>query len=148
MKLLKIDLDFKPPREWIDLWLTTRFVMLSELGYKVERMSVFKTKRGVHIYIKLKEDVDDETANLLQFLCGDDASRVKINMWRIQRGIPFWNKLFERKIYTKRHKYITCYYCGNKIPIDSKLAKHIVNEAKEKKINEEWNVDYANLDKQ
>jgi len=123
MKLLKIDIDFKPPKEWLDLWITTRTSILMMLGHRVERITSFKTKRGMHIYIKLCKDVDDETANMLQFLCGDDASRVKINMWRISRGIPFWNKLFERKIYSKKHKFITCYYCGNKIPIGDDLAK-------------------------
>ena len=125
MKLLKIDIDFKPPKEWLDLWITTRTSILMMLGHRVERITSFKTKRGMHIYIKLCKDVDDETANMLQFLCGDDASRVKINMWRISRGIPFWNKLFERKIYSKKHKFITCYYCGNKIPIGDDLAKKI-----------------------
>ena len=123
MRLLKIDIDFKPPKEWLDLWIATRISILMTLGHSIERITPFKTKRGMHVYIKLREDVDDETANMLQFLCGDDASRVKINMWRISRGIPFWNKLFERKIYSKKHKFITCYYCGNKIPISDDLAK-------------------------
>jgi len=125
MRLLKIDIDFHPPEKWIALWKCTREAMLRGMGYEIERISMFKTKRGMHIYIKLKQDVDDETANMLQFLCGDDHARVKINMWRIARGIPFWNKLFERKIYSKRHKLITCYYCGAKIPIDEKLAKKL-----------------------
>ena len=125
MKLLKIDIDFIPPKEWWIIWQFTRESMLEELGYEIEYIKRFDSKRGIHVYIKLKQDVDDETANMLQFLCGDDHSRVRINMWRISRGIPFWNKLFEKKIYSKKSKYIVCRYCGNKIPIIEKEVKAV-----------------------
>jgi hypothetical protein len=119
MTLLKIDIDFKPPKEWMQYWIETREKMLRDFGFTPEYVKVFETTRGIHVYIKIKEDVSAKTTNMLQFLCGDDPTRVKINMWRIERGIPYWNKLFHRVLYRKKQKVIECYYCGNKIPISS-----------------------------
>lgn len=119
-RLLKIDLDIHPQKEWLDLWLRTRIGMLESHGYAVEQWHIFRTYRGHHIYITLRRDVDDETANMLQFLCGDDHTRVKINEWRIKRGIKYWNKLFHRVIYRRKTSVITCYYCGNKIPLGAR----------------------------
>lgn len=117
MKLLKIDIDFKPPKEWFDLWKQTRVLMLNYLGLRVEYIKKFETRRGIHVYVKLVEDVTDEDANLLQFLLGDDATRVKINQWRIKRGVRRWNKLFHKVLYRRKPKTLTCYYCGNVIPV-------------------------------
>jgi hypothetical protein len=117
MKMLKIDIDMHVPDEWFTQWLRTRYMILNGLGYTVDRVSVFKTKRGMHVYIKLLEDVEDETANMLQFMLGDDPTRVKINQWRISRGIPNWNKLFHKVLYRRKTRAIRCYYCGNKIPV-------------------------------
>jgi hypothetical protein len=117
MKVLKIDIDFQPPERWLKLWIETRFNMLRSLGYTPYSYSTFETTRGIHIYIHLKEELPDETVNMLQFLCGDDPTRVKINQWRIKRKIPHWNKLFFKVKYRKKAKTVTCYYCGNIIPL-------------------------------
>ena len=117
MKLLKIDLDIHPPKDWLDQWITTRITLLQMLGHRVKAYRIFKTKRGYHIYFTLVRDVSDMEANKLQFLLGDDHTRVKINQWRIKRGIPHWNKLFHKVLYRKKAKVITCWYCGNKIPV-------------------------------
>jgi hypothetical protein len=124
LKVLKIDLDIKPPKEWIIFWWKTRQTILQQLGYTIKYFSKFETKRGMHIYITLEQDVSDETANMLQFLLGDDHTRVKINQWRIKRGIPRWNKLFHKVLYRKKAKTITCHYCGNKIPIPDRWIKN------------------------
>jgi len=124
MKTLKIDIDLQPPEKWLKLWIETRLKMLKDIGYTPFDYDIFKTTRGIHIYISLNKDLPDETINMLQFLCGDDPTRVKINQWRIKRKIPHWNKLFHEVKYRKKVKTITCYYCGNKIPIkedDKKL---------------------------
>ena len=126
MKLLKIDLDYKPPKKWLEMWIATRGEMLNRLGHTVERIDMFTTKRGMHIYIKLGEDVSADVANLLQFLSGDDHTRVKINAWRIERGIKRWNKLFHKVLHRKKAKALTCYYCGNRIPIPDKWIKNEV----------------------
>jgi len=112
-----VDLDLKPPKLWRDWWRETRLLMLGYLGYHVERFNEFETSRGYHYYVHLREDVDAETANLLQFLLGDDHTRVKINQWRIERGIRHWNKLFYKTLWRKKRKVIRCYYCGNLIPV-------------------------------
>jgi len=121
MTVLKIDIDFKPPKYWMELWKRTRISMLKELGYDVKRIRIYETKRGLHIFIYLEQEIpDDEIINMLQFLCGDDATRVKINQWRIKRGFKDWNKLFSDVIYRKKARVVTCFYCGNKIPIPDK----------------------------
>ncbi len=115
--LLKIDLDIHPPEEWLNEWIDTRKVILKSVGIEPVEISKFKTSRGWHVYIKIDRNVPDKTINKLQFLLGDDTTRVKINQWRIERGIKRWNKLFSRVLYRKKVKAITCYYCGNKIPL-------------------------------
>jgi len=123
MKLLKIDIDFHPPYEWLETWKLTREILLNGLGYRVAYIKTFKTKRGLHIYIKLSKNIDDETVNMLQFLLGDDQTRVKINQWRIKRGIKRWNKLFHKVLYRRKPKTLECYYCGNIIPVPDKWFK-------------------------
>jgi hypothetical protein len=120
MKLLKLDIDFHPPKKWLEEWLKTRDDMLYCLGYDVERMDVFKTARGIHVYIKLKQNIRDAEANKLQFLLGDDPTRVKINQWRIKNKIKHWNKLFEKVLYRRKTKTLKCHYCGNIIPLPEK----------------------------
>ena len=117
MTMLKIDIDFKPPKPWLEEWIETRRNMLEHLGYEIERISIFDTKRGIHAYIKIKQKISDEETNKLQFLLGDDHTRVKINQWRIKRGIKRWNKLFHRVLYRKKRKTVKCWYCGHEIPI-------------------------------
>lgn len=127
--MLKIDLDYKPPEEWLEDWKQSREQMLYVLGYDVEYTKTFDTKRGMHVYILLKQNVDAETGNRLQFLCGDDHTRVKINAWRIKRGIKRWNKLFHKVLYRKKAKVLTCFYCGNKIPVPDRWFKDAMETA-------------------
>ena len=83
----------------------------------MERIRERESTRGRNFFITIRENVDDETINMLQFLLGDDHTRVKINEWRIDRGVKNWNKIFTRKIYRKRTEMIECWYCGNQIPM-------------------------------
>lgn len=117
MKLLKLDCDFHPPKEWLTEWIKTRIQLLNSLKKYIEYYKIFPNKRGFHAYFKLRQDVTDEEANKLQFLLGDDHTRVKINQWRIKRKIKHWNKLFHKVLYRRKAKVLTCFYCGNKIPI-------------------------------
>jgi len=124
MKMLKLDMDIRPSSKWMTKWINTRYHILGMLGYAVEYVKTFKSsKRGLHIYIMLKKDVDAETLNMLQFLLGDDQTRVKINQWRIKRGVKRWNKLFHKVLYRKKAKALTCYYCGNRIPVPDRWFK-------------------------
>ena len=114
---LKIDLDIKPPEKWLDLWKITRASILADLGIHITDLREKETEKGWHFWIDVDRDLDENTINMLQLLLGDDHTRVRINTWRIQREIPHWNKLFDRKLWRKETKTITCWYCGNKIPI-------------------------------
>ena len=125
-KMLKIDVDFKPPTQWLSEWLKTRATILQDLGLYTYKFTTFWTKRGFHLYITLDKDVPDNIANKYQWLLGDDATRVKINQWRIERGIKRWNKLFHEVLYRRKAKVLTCHYCGNKIPVPDKWFKEEV----------------------
>ena len=118
--MLKVDIDFHPPKEWLNKWIDTREAIIEKSELSIEYCKVFPTKRGFHAYFKLNEDLPAEEINRLQFLLGDDATRVKINQWRIKRGIKRWNKLFHKVLYRRKAKVLTCYYCGNKIPVPDK----------------------------
>ena len=119
MTLLKIDVDMHPPKLWLQQWLDSRVFLLEELfKLTVLDTKVFKTKRGIHVYINVAQKLSDEDVNRLQFICGDDPVRVKINQMRIERGIKRWNKLFCKTYYRRKPKQvISCEVCGNKIPI-------------------------------
>ena len=126
--ILKIDIDFEAPPEWIDKLLKTRLVILDFLGFYVEKVIPHKSTRGINYFIHIARRnstlmISDMEILMLQFLLGDDQTRCKINKWRIERGIKRWNKLFSRKIYRKTSRYIECYYCGNKILIPKAFKK-------------------------
>jgi len=130
--VLKIDLDLKPPEEWLQAWERKNEVILSLYGLKIKKVNRKETEKGWHYWYLVHRWLPAEEINKLQFLMGDDHTRVIINQWRIKRGIPHWNKLFDRKLWKKDRKFIECWYCGNKIPIqDRKPADEIVKEAKE-----------------
>jgi hypothetical protein len=129
--LLKLDIDFKPPNKWMKLWREERAFMLHALGYHIKNVLVVpSSKRGIHVYIRLLEEVPPQTLNMLQWLCGDDPSRVEINRWRIKTGIENWNVLFYKVIYRKDGGYIVCHYCNNKIPLG--IIKKQLEEAEKK----------------
>ena len=118
--VLKVDVDYKPPEAWLGYWEQTRKILIKEFGYTLKRMTKHETTKGQNYFIEVEEDLPPEIINMLQFLLGDDHTRVKINAWRIERGIPHWNKIFDRKLWRKEAKeVITCWYCGNKIPLIS-----------------------------
>lgn len=120
---LKVDVDVKMEGWVYNNWIDTRLLMLRELGkkmkFKVVDIVLTDTKRGHHAYIKIstKNELRPEIINWLQFLCGDDQSRVKINMERIKRGVKHWNKLFERVTYRRRKERVKCPVCGYKFAV-------------------------------
>ena len=120
MSIVKVDIDYKPPEHWLHKWERTRILMLEEY-YKLHvlRVARHNTRKGQNFFIEVEEELTAGEINELQFMLGDDHTRVKINAWRIQRGIPHWNKIFDRKLWRKEAKVIECWYCGNKIPLIS-----------------------------
>lgn len=117
--MLKVDLDYKAPEKWLLVWEISRRNMLKTFGYSIMRMVRHNTTKGQNYFIEIAEELAPETINMLQFLMGDDATRVKINSWRIERGYQDWNKIFDRKLWRKNQKTIECFYCGNIIPLIS-----------------------------
>lgn len=116
--VLKVDVDYKAPEKWLQTWEVTRKHLLEVFGYSVVRMTKHETTKGQNYFIEIAEELAPETMNMLQFLLGDDHTRVKINAWRIQRGVLHWNKIFDRKLWRKGAKtIIECFYCGNMIPL-------------------------------
>jgi len=101
---LKIDIDFIPPAHWLSVWKDTRKVMLEHLGYDVENIIVDKSSsgKGIHVWIRINAGVlSDADLNMLNWLMGDDQTRVKINLMRIERGEKEWNKLFSSVLWTR-----------------------------------------------
>ncbi|MBA7670631.1 hypothetical protein ES703_78777 [subsurface metagenome] len=115
--VLKVDLDYKAPEKWLQTWEATRKHMLEVFGYSIIRMVKHETTKGQNYFIEIAEKIPPETMNMLQFLMGDDHTRVKINSWRIERGFQDWNKIFDRKLWRKNQKTVECFYCGNVIPL-------------------------------
>ena len=102
--ILKIDVDLRIDRwGWIDKYKKFVAAGLKSLGYGVEKIVVRESdsKKGLHIWIHLDREVDDRTKNMLQFLCCDDRTRVRINYYRIEAGVKNWNKLFSKVLYRR-----------------------------------------------
>ena len=97
---LKIDVDLKLPKKWLEMFIKSRKVMLEGLGFEVEEIVERETERGHHFWIRInsKKKLSDMDINMLQFLCSDDWGRVIINAYRIKRGVKKWNKLFSKVI--------------------------------------------------
>lgn len=123
MSVLKIDLDIKPSKEWQEKWEHTREAILKSLGLTLIGIRKHESNKGWHYFLEVAEMLSDNDTNMTQLLCGDDHTRCKINAWRIERGIPHWNKIFDRKLWRKNQEFIECFYCGNKIPLITKVKK-------------------------
>lgn len=96
--ILKIDIDMRAaPNVW-ELWVQTRSLMLESLGYKVIRTVKHNSRKGWHVWIHLNQDVTDYEKALLQFLCGEDYRRSRLNFYREQNGqFKDFNLLFNHK---------------------------------------------------
>ena len=102
---LKIDVDYDfYGNRWRIEWMNTRVAILESLGYELYGgKRCRRTTRGYHFWFTVKGNIDDRTKNKLQFLLGDDVTRVKINNNRIDRGVEEWNKLFS-EVYWKQER--------------------------------------------
>ncbi len=123
--VFKVDLDIKMKKNILEtIYIPTRKIILEALGFKVNHVKYVETRRGYHFYYycEYKDEINDYWINFVQLLLGDDTTRVKINMKRIDRGVKNWNKLFSRIIYIKKRKYIKCPYCNNRFMIKDNKA--------------------------
>lgn len=103
-RCLHKDWDFRPTKRWIRVYLETITNTYEHLGYKVEEIIIKKRGRGFHIWTHIisKKPFTEDEVNMLQWLAGDDITRVRINRLRTRRGMKmFWNKLFSKVIWRK-----------------------------------------------
>ncbi|OYT41350.1 MAG: hypothetical protein B6U78_03080 [Candidatus Aenigmarchaeota archaeon ex4484_224] len=136
MSLLKIDIDHKEPFDkWKKEWIETRKKILEFFGFKVEDIVIYESgsKRGYHIYIKIDKEIPDEEINKLQFLLGDDLTRVVINMRRIERGVGYWNVLFSKILRKRSDKE------------DLKKAINLIEKSNLNEYEKEWLKDYVEM---
>lgn len=122
LHVLKLDVDWMPPdRGWVEEWRRAREVVLREVyGLEVDAFYVAPSERGFHAWIHVVSPrrLSDGEVNKLQFVLGDDATRCRINQWKIEAGVRGWNKLFSRVVWRRRSRYyVRCEYCGNVIPL-------------------------------
>jgi hypothetical protein len=93
--VLKVDKDCHVSSQLEREWVRVALVILRICHESVEWIKGTRTHHGRHYYIKIDPPVDAHTANDLQYLLGDDASRVDYNRARIISRLEEWNKLFE-----------------------------------------------------
>ena len=104
---LHVDWDYPWPKHWIPFWKNTITTMLADLDLMIKTIIIKPSpskKGGSHIWIQIASTIEltDDMVNMLQFLCGDDHTRVWINTLRIDRGLKkYWSKLFVRHLYKK-----------------------------------------------
>jgi len=102
--IAKVDLDIAPPDDWLKDWIETRKEILSYFGLEAVKIRIASTKRGLHFWFHLDRGVDFETLMKIQFLLGDDHSRVYFSRQRLgfKRFRDKFNILFSEKIEVNR----------------------------------------------
>ena len=104
-QVLKIDIDRRIDKwGWMEDYERAVRAVCREFGLKVVDFiwSASSSGKGIHVWIHVEgPELSDEELNKLQFLCGDDRTRVYINRMRIKRGVQYWNKLFSRVLWEK-----------------------------------------------
>jgi hypothetical protein len=93
--VLKVDKDCHVTSQLEREYIQQTIAILQRHHVNVEWIRATRTHHGRHYYIKINPAVDAHTANDLQYLLGDDASRVDYNRARINSRLEEWNKLFE-----------------------------------------------------
>jgi len=102
---LKLDWDYPIPKAWVRRWKLYKTAMLEGMGYKVKRVTIKPSpskKGGKHVWIAITPSPENDMEKLfLEWLLGDQQTRVWINMLRIKRGVKKWDKLFTRHLWIK-----------------------------------------------
>jgi hypothetical protein len=104
----KVDLDMKIPLKWKKLYLYTRKIILRYFKFEDIKIVDRESEKGHHFFFVCKhhKKLTPVDCNMVQFLLGDDTSRVLINMRRIVKGIPWevGNVLFDYVVWRRKHK--------------------------------------------
>jgi len=105
---LHMDWDWNPPQKWRQAWETHTKAMLEYFQLVVDRIIMKQSDRrkgrGQHIWIHIqsRRKLSEDDINMLQWLCGDDLTRVRINRLRTRRGLKgWWNKLYDHIVWRK-----------------------------------------------
>ena len=130
--VVKLDVDWKPPKKWREEWIETRKLILNHLGYKVVKVveEPSSSRRGSHYWLHLDKKVSDMTLVRLSYLLGDDETRTRINFLRVKRGIKNWNKLFSKVVWRSEPNEICkkCHLRKRVIEITKSVNKQIEME--------------------
>ena len=109
-KVLFIDMDERIDEwsredevDWLACWRKAVEAVLSAFNLKAERIVLRESPsgRGLHAWIHLDREIPDMQANMLEWLCGGDLTRSRINRFRIKRGVKHWDKLFSKHLWRK-----------------------------------------------
>jgi hypothetical protein len=98
--VLKIDLDLDIRQDWLAKWILSRIRIIEDTGNKVLQVICrYSSRRGFHIWFHLRYGIDYDQKEYLQFMCGDDFSRVWFH--RQRRGFKnrrYFDLLFSDKV--------------------------------------------------
>lgn len=97
---LKIDLDVKPPKTWLNEWIKTRKLILKHYNYNIIKVVKHETEHGWHIWFHIEGKIPFNEIIKLQFILGDDHQRVYFNIQRkgFKKFRELFNILFSKKI--------------------------------------------------
>jgi hypothetical protein len=95
---LKIDKDLIVSRSLLQDWVRLIVIPTCKAhGVIVQSVDTCSSQhKGFHVYVAIAPPIHAELAWRLQFLLGDDCSRVSLNRARLGAGFSDWNKLFEK----------------------------------------------------
>lgn len=100
--VLKVDIDFDVVKEGlVELHERAVRAVLRELGYELARIVRRRSPsgKGWHEWIYVRgPEPDPKLLAALEWLCGGDPVRCKINLRRVERGIPHFSVLFSKVI--------------------------------------------------
>jgi hypothetical protein len=104
--ILKLDLDYFLPKQYLEQWRKSRIGLLYAIGFKVSFINISpSSKRGYHVWISIQSPrrLKAKEIIILQLICGSDPSREFINNARLRRKMPLKtsNKLFSKVIYRR-----------------------------------------------
>jgi len=104
--ILKIDMDWALPKEFLRDFILTRKILLESMGYSVKEIIYRKSgsMKGLHFWIYVEPKIKNDMEILkVQFLLNDCLTRCKINYKRLttKRTILPWNIFYDKIIYKK-----------------------------------------------
>jgi hypothetical protein len=98
MSIAKIDIDILMDEPLLSKFIETRLAILKALKYTCRTYRIKRTEKGYHFWFRIDEKLGPRERADLQFLLGDDQSRVRFNYLRIEANcFDDFNALFSKK---------------------------------------------------